>query len=598
MSHPDPHKFLLTHHDRRLKQLESSIRRLETRLAIVENSLLFRTARWVGRWLPDLRGMALRFVGRRWRDWYLQLVSIDPRAYRVWIERQEAEQLPELMSQPRFRILLPISRPHLFELKEAVDSVTSQTYPFWELHICQGTSPEPSVESWLKSQTASDARLRLVGEPAAATCPADYLIVLFPGDRLAPHALHWLAAAGPADLIYSDEERLTPGGRASYPVFKPDWSPDLLLSSMYLGGVVAVAREAFDQAGSFHKPPDSAALYDLVLRITDHAAIVRHVPRVLYCRSQASPTHKAGLSALAAALSRRQAQAKVTNGPRSDFYDVRWVPPEGTLVSLIVCSRSPRLLTKCLDSLDRATAYPRREVIVVEHLGSEDQTLQAVIESHGAKRVPYSGSFHFSRMNNLGVQKAAGQVLVFLNDDVEPLEPAWLDRLAGQVCRPDVGIAGARLLYPPGTLQHAGIVVGINEACGHAGRGFAAAPSYWPWLECTRDVSAVTGACLAIRASLFRELGGFAEEFPVNYNDVDLCFRVRAAGYRIIYDASAVLQHRECQSRPGVVTWEEWQHWYERWQEVIDRGDPFYSPHLNHHMENLTLNVPVSSPRL
>lgn len=537
--------------------------------------------------------MALRFVGRRWRDWYLRLVSIDPHAYRVWIERHEAEQLPELKSQPRFRILMPVSCPQLLDLQEAVDSVISQTYPSWELFICQETSPEPSVESWLNSRLASDARISVVGEPAAANCPTDYLITLFPGDRLAPHALHWLAAAGPADLIYSDEERLTPGGRASHPVFKPDWSPDLLLSSMYLGGVMAIAREAFDEAGGFHNGPDNAALYDLALRITDHSATVRHVARVLYRRGQASPVHKAGLSALASALRRRGDQAQVASGARSDFYDVRWAPPEGTLVSLIVCSRSRQLLSKCLDSLSRATAYPRREVIVVQHLGSENQALQAVIESHGAKRVPYSGPFHFSRMNNLGAQKAAGEVLVFLNDDVEPLELTWLDRLAGQVWRPDVGIAGARLLYPSGMLQHAGIVVGINEACGHAGRGFAAAPSYWPWVECTRDVSAVTGACLAIRASIFREVGGFAEAFPVNYNDVDLCFRVRAAGYRIVYDAGAVLQHSECQSRTGVVTWEEWQRWYERWHEVIERGDPFYSPHLNHRLEDLALNVSV-----
>jgi O-antigen biosynthesis protein len=566
----DPPESQLAHLDRQLKRLESAIHRLETRLAVIENSLLFRLARWVGRWLPDFRAITLRFVGKHWRDWYLRLVSLDPRVYRVWMERQDAEPLPELASKPRFHILMPIWRPGLSELQETVESVTSQTYPFWELFVCQEASPDSSVQSWLKSLPASDSRIRLVGD-LTATGQANYLITLVPGDRLAPNALHWFAAAGPADLIYSDEERITPDGRGSYPVFKPDWSPDLLLSSMYLGDVIAVAREAFDRAGGFH-----TALHDLALRITDHGATVRHVARILY----------------------RAAPAKVANGTRPNFNDVRWVVPEGTLVSLIVCSRSHRLLSKCLDSLTRGTAYPRREVIVVQHLGGEDRALQAAIESHGAKRVPYSGPFHFSRMNNLGARKAAGEVLVFLNDDVEPLDSGWLDRLAGQVCRPDVGIAGARLLYPSGMLQHAGIVIGINEACGHAGRGFAAAPSYWPWLECTRDVSAVTGACLAIRAPLFRQLGGFDEAFPVNYNDVDLCFRVRAAGYRIIYDAGAVLQHRECQSRPAVVTWEEWQRWYDRWHEVIERGDPYYSPHLNHRLEDLALNLPVSSPRL
>jgi GT2 family glycosyltransferase len=225
---------------------------------------------------------------------------------------------------------------------------------------------------------------------------------------------------------------------------------------------------------------------------------------------------------------------------------------------------------------------------VVQHCGRDDAALRAVIDKFAARCVPYSGPFHFSRMNNLGAEVATGKVLVFLNDDVEPLDPSWLERLMGQVHRPDVGVAGARLLYPSGTLQHAGVTIGIGDGCGHVGRGSFEAP-YWPWLGMTRDVSAVTGACLAIRRELFKDLGGFAEVFPVNYNDVDLCLRVREAGYRVVCDTSAVLRHSECQSRRGEVTFKERELWYARWSAAIDARDPFFNANLAHEREEVSL---------
>jgi GT2 family glycosyltransferase len=236
------------------------------------------------------------------------------------------------------------------------------------------------------------------------------------------------------------------------------------------------------------------------------------------------------------------------------------------------------------------TDYTNREVIVIQHLGPDDAAMERVILNHGARRVPYSGPFHFSRMNNLAAQSARGNVLIFLNDDTEPLDESWLGRLVGQVERSEIGTVGVRLLYPSGTVQHAGIAVGIGDGCGHIGRG-AFTARYWPWLELTRDVSAVTGACLAIRTALFRELGGFADEFPTNYNDTDLCLRVREAGYRVTYDSAIVLRHYEGRTRRGRVTLRDRENWYNRWSGLIDAGDPFYSPHLTRDREDLSLRV-------
>lgn len=362
---------------------------------------------------------------------------------------------------------------------------------------------------------------------------------------------------------------------------------------MYIGQVMAVSRDIWERAGRFQSELEGARDYDLALRITDQPATVRHVPRVLYHgRRNVTGTHTdtGGLRALEDALHRRGARAVIESGPQPGTYQVRWKPQGTPLVSLIVCSRSPRLLSKCLKAIAERTLYPNREVIVVQHLGNEDAALQAVIKRYAARCVPYSGPFHFSRMNNMAAHIATGEVFVFINDDIEPLESSWLERLLGQVERPDVGIAGSRLVYPSGVVQHAGVDIGIGDGCGHIGRGVAAAPS-WPWLALTRDVAAVTGACLAIRAELFRRLGGFADEFPVNYNDTDLCLRIRAAGYRVVYEAGALLRHYECQTRRGTVSFEERERWYDRWHKVIEAGDPFYTPHLTHDREDLSLGT-------
>jgi GT2 family glycosyltransferase len=227
-------------------------------------------------------------------------------------------------------------------------------------------------------------------------------------------------------------------------------------------------------------------------------------------------------------------------------------------------------------------------VIVVQHCGQNDAAMKRIIDRFGARQVAYSGSFHFSRMNNLGAKATAGEILVFLNDDVEPLEASWLERLVAQIQRPEIGVVGARLLYPSGALQHAGVAIAIGDGCGHIGRGSFDAP-YWPWLNMTRDVAAVTGACLVIRRTLFDSIDGFSERFPVNYNDVDLCLRVRESGYRVILESAAILRHYECQSRRGEVGVQERELWYELWRDTINAGDPFYNLHLTSEREDLSL---------
>ncbi len=205
-------------------------------------------------------------------------------------------------------------------------------------------------------------------------------------------------------------------------------------------------------------------------------------------------------------------------------------------------------------------------------------------------RVPYTGPFNYAAMNNLGAERASGKVLVFMNDDVEPLDSDWLGALLAHANRQEVGAVGAKLVYPSGAIQHAGIVIGIMEGAGHLHRNTFGSP-YWNWLPFTRNVCAVTGACLAMRKDVFAELGGFDESFPVNYNDVDLCLRARQAGYDVIVEPAALLRHYECQSRQAGVRLEERYLFEQRWAAWLERGDPFYSPNLRRTLEDAGLEL-------
>ena len=208
--------------------------------------------------------------------------------------------------------------------------------------------------------------------------------------------------------------------------------------------------------------------------------------------------------------------------------------------------------------------------------------------AHNATVVRYAGLFNFSRMCNEGARAAGGGVVVFLNDDVEPVSAEWLVRLCGTLGREGVGVVGARLMYPQGAIQHVGMVLGMSDGVGHLGRHLMSS-SYWPWIDFSREVSAVTGACLGVRRALFEQLGGFDEAFPVNYNDVDLCLRVRAAGYRVVLENGAVLIHREGLTRQGGTSAEERLLFHRRWGDVVERGDEYFTPNLRLDVEDLSL---------
>lgn len=591
---------------------------LERRLLAIDSSRFFRLLQLPGRVLVDWKGrLGHLLLHSPFHPLYLKLVkpyaAVD--VYRQWLESEPLPTARKLEREPPISIVMPVCDPQRRWLEEAVASVKRQTYGSWQLCTCDDHSREGWVAEYLEAQSAADPRIRFTrsderlgisgaSNRAAEMADGEYTAFLDQDDVLAPHALYCVAHAAQderPDLIYSDEDYLDGEGQRVRPIFKPAFSPDLLRCGMYMGHLLVARTDRLREVGRLRPEFDGSQDYDLALRLTAGPAMVRHIPQILYHWRQhanstaldlgAKPfTHAAGLKALSEAVARRDSGATVAPGAAPNTYQVRWPARADRKASLIICSRNATLLKHCLEAIAQRTSHTNREIVVVQHCVGDVAAMDRLLESSRCVRVQYRGPFHFAAMNNLGARNATGEVLVFVNDDVEPLGSEWLGLMLAHALRPEVGAVGAKLIYYTGTIQHAGMVTGIMEGAGHLHR-HTFGSQFWNWLPFTRNVSAVTGACMATRKSIFEELGGFDESFPVNYNDVDFCLRAREAGYEVIIEPAAVLRHDECQSRRPGVRLEERYLFEQRWAALLERGDPFYSPHLTRTREDAGLEM-------
>jgi len=608
----------LSHIEAGEKQAVRHYAELERRLLDIENSRFLRTLQWPGRFLGDWKGrLGQLLLHSALHPLYLKLVNPHFTAdrYRLWVESEQAPGERKRTRQSLISLILPVHNPQRDWLEAAVASVLGQTYGCWQLCVCDDASELDWVARYSTALMATEPRIRFVSSSerlgisgalnrASELASGEYTGFLDQDDVLAPHALDCVAQAvqdSEADLVYSDEDYLDNQGRRVQPIFKPAFSPDLLRCGMYLGHLLVVRTATLRELGGFRAGCDGSQDYDLALRLAGRTAAIRHIPRVLYHWRQhedstaldaaAKPyTQATGLKALSEAVKRRDPHAMVTAGAFPNTYRVRWPVPANLRASLVVCSRNAKLLARYLEAIETHTAHTHRELVIVQHRAGDIAAMDRLLDACACVRVPYTGPFNFAAMNNLGAKHATGDVLVFMNDDVEPLESEWLTAMLAHANRRDVGAVGAKLVYPSGAIQHAGIVTGIMEGAGHLHRNTFGSP-YWNWLPFTRNVSAVTGACLAIRKRVFEELGGFDETFPVNYNDVDLCLRARQAGYEVIVEPAALLRHYECQSRQAGVRLEERYLFEQRWAAWLERGDPFYSPHLRRTLEDAGLEL-------
>jgi GT2 family glycosyltransferase len=583
------------------------------RSASDRHRLILGATRRIREWGP--RGAIAYALGRGRADdqaaayaRWIALNTPDERALRVM--RQAIQSLPY---QPLISVITPVYNTPPDVLSACLESVRHQIYANWEHCIVDDASTLEATRSVLREH-ARDPRVRLVtletnrhvsqaSNEALSSATGDYVALLDHDDELAPEALAEVVRAlnsnPDADVIYSDEDKLDAHGARCEPYFKPDWSPELFLSYMYICHLTVLRRRLVEEVGGFRTGFEGAQDYDLVLRMMQKTDRIYHVPRVLYhwrkgegstaMSPETKPwAHDAGRRALEDYVRRVGLASEVTIGPHPGMYRVWRTVKAEPLVSIViptmgVTPTGADLLARCLRSLHKTT-WRNFEVIVAADNSPLSETASAALQKLRHSVVAYSqrGSFSFAHKVNEAARHARGEHLLLLNDDVEVLTPGWLSSMLEHSQDPAVGAVGAKLLYPNGRLQHVGILIGV---CGVAAHAFhqchAGTSGYAGSAVVVRNCSAVTGACLMTRRAVFDELGGLAEDLPVDFNDVDFCLRLRSAGYRIVFTPYAQLIHHESASfgnrRQSSVELERMR---QKWGEVLDR-DPYYSPNLS-----------------
>ena len=530
--------------------------------------------------------------------------------YNSWLELHQprAAEL-ELMrhentrwgARPLISIITPTYNPDIQWIQRTLASVREQVYENWELCIADDGSTDPHVRALLTQQAQADPRIKLVlresnGGIAAASSSAlglaagEYIALLDHDDVLPPHALHRvverLQSEPSTDVLYSDEDIMFADGRRGGPHFKPDWSPDLLLSVNYMCHFLVARRELVEQVGGFRPGFDGAQDHDLALRLTERTRHVGHIADVLYSWRQVPGSvsddpraklyaYDAGLRAVESALERRGATGSVSMGKQLGTYHARRSVAGEPAVAIIIPTRDRvDLLAECITSVEKLSTYGNWSITIVDNGSVEPQTLEYLAGTrHSVARKP--GHFNYSELMNFGRAQVDAPYLVMLNNDVVTTTPGWIEAMLEHAQRAEVGAVGARLVYPDGRTQHEGI--GLGNIC----EASTAVNLDAGWLGgIVRDVSAVTGACQMVRASVFDEVGGYDPALPLAYNDVDFCLRVRATGRLIVYTPHAELTHREGASRGRLHHLTDEELFWRRWGRVGGIRDPYISPHL------------------
>jgi O-antigen biosynthesis protein len=537
--------------------------------------------------------------------------------YQQWFQHHRASteelasmrhQARSFVSQPLVSILMPVFDTPVSWLGEAVDSVLSQVYENWELVLIDDGSTATELLGALPALAARDRRIRLVrleshqGISAALNkgldlASGEWVTFLDHDDVLEPDALFQnlrLIQENPRlDLIYSDEDKLTEAGFDS-PILKPDWSPDFFLSCNYLCHLIFLRRDLVREVGGFQPQFDGSQDYDLLLRLSERTNQIHHIPRVLYHwrRSESSSASdvrqkpgqlEASWRAIEAHLKRCDELAHVTLDWPSHAFCVRRQLLEPRKISVIIpSSHSQESHKEFVEKLISKTSYPNYEIVIVQ-MGGRDK-----VEAGTDFRVlHFPEAANNSAAKNYAVAQTDSPWLVFLDDSVEAIDPDWLTIMAEHVQRPDVGAVGARLINPNGTIEHAGLVLGVNGIAQPAFHGFPAEhPGVNRQLRMTRNYSAVSSACMLMRREVFQQVAGFDENLPGALTDVDLSLKVRRAGYLIVYTPLAKL-YWDAPARDNIDTGGE-AIMRQRWSDVLER-DPYYNPNLSRERADFSL---------
>jgi GT2 family glycosyltransferase/glycosyltransferase involved in cell wall biosynthesis len=524
--------------------------------------------------------------------------------------RRQAEGARDLTYRPLLSIVMPVHRVERKFLEECIGSVLCQTYDNWELCVADGYPEAPENRAFLSQIASQDSRVKLVlldrnlgisgnSNAALAKAEGEFVVLLDHDDVLAPSALYEVVSRFSAerdiDLVYSDHDYIDEASNRFAPLFKPDWSPEILLSANYITHLTVIRRGLFDQLGGFDSRVDSAQDWDLFLRVVRKTQRIAHIPKLLYhwrTHSSSTALNKVDAKVTQAQLESIQRHLDALAWPASaeiasnGCIHVHWRAIRKARISIVIPSKDKvALLSRCIETVLKTSGDWDLEILIVDNGSAEPATTEYYRTLEGDPRIrvlEFDEPFNYSAMNNLGAAHASGDYLLFLNNDTEAIDPEWLRELIGWVQVKEIGAVGAKLLRPNRAIQHAGVIVGLG---GFAGHPFADVSENTFGLfgstEWYRNYLAVTGACVAMRREVFEQVGGFDESFISCGSDVEICLRLRMAGYRVVYNPFARLVHHECATRKGSVPDQDFFTSLRHYGEFLEQGDPYWNPNLS-----------------
>ena len=544
--------------------------------------------------------------------------------YKSWFKLTKASK-EELIKQkeykwaedaPLFSIVVPLYRTPKGYLKELIESIEAQTYVKWELCLADG-SPDNKLEMLVKSYQDERIKYRYIGEnlgisgntnKAVEMATGDFIVLCDHDDLITPDALFEftkeIVADKEVDSIYSDEDKIDEKSYDVFdPNFKPDFNIDMLRSQNYICHLYGVRRELVEKYGMFNSEYDGAQDYDFILRMSEHSRKIAHVAKILYhWRTHQGSTalnpeskmyaYDAGARAIGAHYARVLPEIqieRIENGYTLGMYHTVFKFNEYPLISVIIPNKDHTDdLDKAIRSMIEKGTWPNLEFIVVENNSTEEKTWEYYKkiekEYSQVKVVYYDGIFNYAKINNFGVRHARGEYYLFMNNDVELIEPDSLKEMMGYGQRNDVGAVGCRLLYEDNTLQHAGVIVGEIGVAEHIFKKQIEGMTYHARAMLTQDMSAVTAAVMLVKKEVFEKVEGFDERFAVAFNDIDICMKIREDKKLIVYAPYACFHHYESKSRGAEDTPEKIERFINevnlfnsKWRSFIENGDPYYN---------------------
>jgi len=567
--------------------------------------------------------------GKFWKDFKIRVHQrgvkfyYDPfvqKDYLKWLKEEEkTSEKKELTYQPLISVLIPVYNINQVFLSECIDSILNQTYQNFEICLVDDASKLQETKETLKAYEKKDTRIKVKyraknGHISRATndclklANGEFVALVDNDDTLAENALYEVVKAlnenKKLDFIYSDEDKLDLNGIRCNPHFKPDWSPDTLMSLNYICHLAVIRKSLVEEVNGFTVGLEGAQDHDLFLKVTEKTNRIHHIPKILYHwrmgEGSTSMTIKnkdyasdKGAIAIQNALERRGLSGSVQKDEKSGYYIVNYELKQQPKISIIIPTRDySETLDTCLSSLFQKTTYKNYEVIVVNNNSKEKETFDLFArfkkKYKNFKVIDANMEFNYSKINNLAIKEAKGEYIVLLNNDTEIITPEWLDKMVGYASLSHIGAVGVKLLYPDTTVQHGGVILGLGGVASHAYIGTSREDlGMYGRLRVPYDYSAVTAACLMVKKEKFYEVDGLEENLSVAYNDIDFNLKLLKKGYNNIFLPQVELFHFESKSRGMDTTTEKYQRFlkesdymYKKWPRVI-KNDVFYNPNFS-----------------